>query len=487
MTLTSRKVERRHFLRNAMAAAGSVAVLPALEGLNLLSRRGRVHAATGNGGYGPLIPTADLRDGAYRLALPDGFHYRSFSVSGEVMSDGHLVPIAMDGMGAFNMEDGRIRLVRNHEDRNAAGAGTVPVDAHAYDRKGGGTTTLVVNPFTRELERDFISLSGTTVNCAGGVTPWHSWITCEETNVGPSPGGWVKQHGYCFDVPAAGNTTTPAVPIPSMGRFSHEAVAVDPETWIVYETEDNGATNSGFYRFLANTPGVLVNGGRLEMLAVDGAPQYNTQRGQIVGVSLPVVWVPIAQPDPAGTSSTAVYSQGRTLGGASFARLEGCWWGNGAVYFASTNGGNAAQGQIWEFRPDGDRGTLTLIYESPAQSVLSFPDNLAVSPQGALLLCEDAPGNDQYLRGVTLDGAIFDFALNIETSHEWAGATFAEADPAWNDRRIRGDNAPLGGRWDRVTLFVNRQGATNGPTPPTSPASQGMTFAIWGPWGTGAL
>jgi len=155
--------------------------------------------------------------------------------------------------------------VRNHEDRNAAGAGTVAVDANAYDRKGGGTTTLVVNPFTRELERDWISLSGTTVNCAGGVTPWGSWITSEETNVGATPTGWTKQHGYNFDVPAAANSTVPAVPLVAMGRFSHEAVAVDFNTWIVYETEDNGST-SGFYRFIPNTPGVLVNGGRLEML-----------------------------------------------------------------------------------------------------------------------------------------------------------------------------------------------------------------------------
>jgi secreted PhoX family phosphatase len=487
MTTTNRKVERRQFLRGAIAAAGTAVALPALQGLNFLSARGRVYAASGKGGYGPLVPTADLRDGALRLALPEGFQYRSFSISGDVMSDGQIVPIAMDGMGAFNMPDGKIRLVRNHEDRNAAGAGTVAVDANAYDRLGGGTTTLVVDPFTRELERDFISLSGTTVNCAGGITPWNSWITCEETNVGATPTGWTKQHGYCFDVPAAANGTVPAVAIPSMGRFAHEAIAVDPKTWIVYETEDNGRTNSGFYRFIANTPGVLANGGALEMLAIDGSWQYNTQTGQTVGAALPVTWVPIADPNPPGTSSTAVYNQGRALGAASFARLEGCWWGNGAVYFASTNGGEARQGQIWELRPKGDGGTLTLIYESPAASVLSFPDNLAVSPQGALLLCEDAPGNDQYLRGVTLDGTLFDFGLNLETAHEWAGATFVDPDMSWNDSKIRGDNAPLGGRWDRVTLFVNRQGATSGATPPALAANQGMTFAIWGPWESGAL
>ena len=366
---------------------------------------------------------------------------------------------------ACSTSTGRFRLVRNHEDRNSAGSGTVAVDGNAYDRKGGGTTTLVVNPFTRELERDFISLSGTTVNCAGGITPWESWITCEETNVGPTAGGWTKQHGYNFDVPADGRTARcPRCALTAMGRFSHEAVAVDPDTWIVYETEDNGST-SGFYRFLPTTPGVLANGGTLEMLAIDGQPKYDTRTGQTAGVALPVTWVPIANPNPAGTSSTAVYNQGNALGAARFARLEGCWYGNGAIYFDATSGGNAGVGQIWEFRPEGDGGTLTLIFESPGAAVLDAPDNLAVSPQGAILLCEDGDG-DQYMRGVTLDGEIFDFALNLQNDYEWAGATFAEADPSWNDVKIRGNNRPFGSRWDRVTLFVNRQGETTGPNPP---------------------
>jgi secreted PhoX family phosphatase len=480
-------LRRRDFIRRAALAAGTAAALPALQGLRFLGAHGRLHAAPGHGGYGPLLPTADLRDGVSRLALPEGFQYRSFSVIGDRMSDGVRVPLALDGMGVFNAPDGRFRLVRNHEDRNAPNAGSIPVDpGTAYDvRAGAGTTTLVVNPFTRELEQDFVSLGGTMVNCAGGITPWGSWITCEETNAGTSS-GWLKQHGYCFDVPSQANGRVVAIPIPDMGRFSHEAVAVDPATGIVYETEDNGFSNSGFYRFIPKTPGVLVNGGTLELLAIKDVFQYSTQTGQPIGVPLRTTWVPIANPNPAGTSSAAVFNQGRALGGAAFARLEGCWWGSGAVYFASTSGGNAGRGQVWEFRPDGEEGTLTLIFESPNAAVLNAPDNLAVSPQGAVLLCEDAPGNDQYMRGVTLDGAIFDFAKNLETSHEWAGATFAEADPAWNDVKIRGRNSPLGGRWDRVTLFVNRQGPTNGAVP-TAPGQEGMTFAIWGPWENGAL
>jgi hypothetical protein len=485
MTRHNKQIERRQFLRGALTTAGALVAAPELPRL-FSGINARVLAAKGQGSYGALVPTPDLRDGVTRMALPEGFQYRSFSVSGTPMSDGNLAPLAHDGMGVFNMPEGRFRLVRNHEDRNPPGQGSTRPDAKAYDPMGGGgTTTLVINPFTRELERDFISLSGTIVNCAGGITPWGTWITCEETNAGAPT--WPRQHGYCFEVPAAADGRVEALPIPAMGRFSHEAVAVDPNTWIVYETEDNssGGGSSGFYRFVPANPGVLTDGGRLEMMAIDGVPQYDARNNQTVGVSLPVTWVPIADPNPPGTSSMAVFGQGRALGGARFRRLEGCWWGNGAVYFNDTSGGNAGFGTVWEFRPQGDGGTLTLIFESSGQSQLDFPDNLTVSPQGSLLLCEDG-GGEQYLRGLTVEGGLFDFAKNLMNDAEWAGATFAEASPAWNARAIRGNQRPLGGRWERVTLFVNLLGTTRGPNPP-APGNEGLTFAIWGPWGEGAL
>lgn len=479
----NRQIKRRQFLRGAAMTAGAVAALPALRGLSLLGLNGRVHAAPGTGSYGPLKPTPDMRDGVKRIALPKGFKYRSFSHAGEVMSDGHLVPLAHDGMAVFNRPEGRFRLVRNHEDRNGPNSGSTAVDGNAYDLKaGGGTTTLVVNPFTRELERDFISLNGTIVNCAGGLTPWGSWVTCEETNAGV-PQGWNRQHGYCFELPASAETSVPAIHIPDMGRFAHEALAVDPATGIVYETEDAG--DSGFYRFTPNTPGVLANGGVLEMLKVKNVVNYDTRTGQTVGVALPVEWVPIAVPDPAGQGSNDVYDQGFALGAAIFTRLEGCWYGNGAIYFDATNGGDAGEGQIWEYRPNGNGGYLTLIFESSGPDVLNNPDNLAFSPQGAVLLCEDGD-DDQYLRGLTLDGHIFDFALNLQTDHEWAGATFAQAHPSWNTNEIRGNNPPLVNEEDRITLFVNRQGSTSGANPPTA-GNEGITFAIWGPWFNGAL
>jgi secreted PhoX family phosphatase len=498
--LTRKTLHRRQFLRSAMTAAGTVAALPALHGLELVGLHGRLYAGP-NGGYGPLFPTPDMRDGVERIALPAGFKYRSFSVAGDVMSDGKLVPLAHDGMAAFATRSGKIRLVRNHEDRNPPGAGTLPPSAGSYDTlAGGGTTTLIVNPYTRQLERDFISLDGTIVNCAGGLTPWKSWITCEETNAG-IPQRWGAQHGYCFDVPAGANGPVPSVPLPAMGRFSHEALAVDPRTWIVYETEDAGS-NSGFYRFIAKRPGVLVAGGRLQMLAIAGQSNYDTQTGQTVGISLPVRWVDIEDTDPpltgvSAADNAAVFNQGLAGGGARFGRLEGCWYGNGAIYFISTSGGDAGVGQVWEYRPNRHGGRLTLIFESSGHAELDGPDNIVVTPKGALLLCEDGD-EDQYLRGVTLRGEIFDFAVNLQTSHEWAGATFAAADPRWNDdedddedgeegeRGSRGGDWPFSRRSDGITLYVNRQGSTSGLNPPT-PGNEGMTFAIWGPWYKGAL
>ncbi len=247
-----------------------------------------------------------------------------------------------------------------------------------------------------------------------------------------------------------------ATPLTAMGRFVHEAIAVDPRTGVVYLTEDRGA--AGFYRFIPKRQGKLSEGGKLQMLAITGRRQFDLRTGQKAGQSLNVSWVDINEPDPPETENSvdAVYRQGLALGAATFARLEGCWHGGDSIYFTSTSGGDKRLGQVWQYAPQGkDRGKLKLIFESPEEAVLDMPDNLCVSPHGGLIICEDG-NNEQYVRGLTRQGQLFDLAKNILPGfegREFAGATFSP---------------------DGRTLFVNIQ------TP-------GVTLAIWGPWERGAL
>ncbi len=477
-------MDRRDFLRRA-ALTGGIAVTPSLAGLVAWSEgctrpavRG-ARATRATGGYGPLTASVDCPE----LWIPEGFGCRRLSTTTRpsLVDPGLIVPPAIDGMAAFPMPDGNIRLIRNHEivdgARVARPIGVRPYDPHA----GGGTTTLEVRIVQRGAETDvelvgeWVSLSGTHTNCAGGPTPWRTWLTCEEIVTGP-PRDYARRHGYIFEVPVDAPGEVEAVPLTAMGRFVHEAVAVDEATGIVYETEDawwreadpHGSPGSGFYRFLPNTPGRLIDGGRLEMLAIEGRPAYDTITGQTPGMVLPVRWVAIEDPDPAAADedAAAVFRAGTSRGGARFQRLEGCWAGDGGIYFVSTNGGDAAAGQVWHYRPRAaDRGELTLIFESPSSDVLEGPDNICTSPRGGLILCEDGTA-EQYVRGLTPQGEIIDLVLaplapGLPDPSEFAGATFSP------DGRV---------------LFFNVQGGRSLAT--TQP---GATYALWGPWEIGAL
>jgi uncharacterized protein len=485
-------MSRRSFLsRSAVAAGGSVFALTAMDGLAAraaAAAEGRPpRDARNNGGYGDLraITRHDPVTGTpVTLELPDGFDFRIFGLAGTEMDDGNITPLGHDGMAAFAGPRGTVRLVRNHEERTDS-ASAVPSGRpdERYDAlAGGGTSTLQVRigaDGVPTLDAVWMSLAGTFVNCAGGPTPWGSWLSCEETVDGPGPfrpdsqgrpfrgtAGWERDHGYIFEVPSSSDVAVDPVPLKAMGRFVHEAVAIDPATGIVYETEDRGT--AGFYRFIPEVPGRLAEGGRLEMLKIKGAWQADTRTGQRAARALPVEWVEIPDPDPADaqSDSLAVYRQGFARGGATFGRLEGCWWGNGAVYIASTNGGDAGQGQIWEYRPNGrSDGTLRLVYESPDRAVLSFPDNLTVTPSGALLLCEDTSRSRPGLVGLTRDGRIFPFCVDPDDD-EWCGATFSP---------------------DGRHLFANLQGDTRGNPTQAGTFTPGRTVAIWGPWERGVL
>ena len=462
------KWSRRTFLSHTAITAGAVA-LQGLVARRILAADTYAHlqVTQGQGSYGPLFPTASKNTGETYLALPKGFSYTLFGKTGTPMSDGNPTPRAHDARAAFS-GNGVIRLVRNHEINAGKGEPDVTISrsAPAYDRlAGGGTTTILIDPRTRELVRDFVSSNGTLHNCAGGPTPWGSWITCEETTLGMEVikdeksdktwGGFQKSHGYCFEVSASADTPVEPVPLKAMGRFIHEAVAVDPKTGIVYETEDRSP--GGFYRYIPKQPGRLAAGGRLQMLAIKDRLQYDTRTGQKMGATFPVTWVEIEDPDPAAAEKDpwAVHNQGFATGAAVFARLEGCWYGGGSIFFTATSGGDAKLGQVWQYEPVGDGGRLTLLFESPDEGLLIAPDNVVVSPRGGLVLCEDG-GDVQHMRGLTRDGRIFDFArdiMNSEHHGEFAGATFSP---------------------DGQTLFVNLQ-------------RPGVTYAIWGPWKDGAL
>lgn len=396
--------------------------------------------------YGTLYPKRTDNTNELLLALPFGFRYTRIAHTGAPMSDGSVTPRLPDGMAAF-MVSGELRVICNHEVREA----TFPISAGPwqYDGMGGGgTTTIVVDPITRLPLRQFVSLSGTVGNCSGGPTPWGSWLSCEES-VGSN--AFTRAHGYVFEVPAAANTPVVATPLTAMGRFVHEAAAVDPATGIVYMTEDE--EGAGLYRFVPNRPGVLADGGRLQMLAVRDNGSFDGSSGQIVGLRKAVAWIDIEHPDG------NVFAQGRTRGGARFRRLEGATFGNGSVFFTSTSGGDRGLGQIWQLRVRGDHrvravhnfgaNELTLLYESPAREQLLNPDNICVTPWHTLLVCEDN-GGTTYLRGVT-DGGTYPFARNIA--------------PGFENTELTGICFSPDGR----TLFMNIQTA-------------GITLAIWGPW-----
>jgi hypothetical protein len=458
MTVRSR-LDRRQFLTRSALAAGAMTVAVPFDAL---LARGPQQVRRGRGpspDYGPLQPAIDETTGLPLLMLPADFRYLSFGWTGEPMNDGIPTPGSHDGMAAFPSGHGRVQLIRNHEVGDGPDAFAPAI---AYDPEaGGGTVSLEFDTLRGRHLASWASISGTIRNCAGGPTPWGSWLTCEETTIGLGAGDLLKNHGYIFEVPVNGSPVT--TPYLGMGRFSHEAVAIDPATGFVYETEDAG-NNSGFYRFRPNAAGSLEHGGILEMLGIVNQPGFDTRMNQN-GDWLDVEWHVIDDPDPdlAG-GMPSVFAQGFAKGGARFGRLEGAWYGQGRVYFVSTSGGNAAQGQVFELDPLNQR--VRLLFESPSADVLNAPDNLCVSPRGGLVLCEDGSGAE-FIHGLTTDGIIFRFAQNnvdLRTtpvngfSQDYRGSEFAGACYSPD------------GKW----LFFNVQ-------------SPGITFAVTGPWGSGGL
>jgi len=431
--------DRRQFL----AATGSAFAALAASGCSTRTALGGTDFA----GYGALVS-----DPAGLLDLPQGFSYRILSALGETMADGHKVPDRADGMGCFDLGNGKLALVRNHELGETHDAGGAL--AHGFGRNAqgavyaGGTTTLVLDARTLELERQFRSLGGTIRNCAGGITPWGSWLTCEESMFSRAED--VKTgHGWVFEVPATATRLVEAVPLKAMGRFNHEAACVDPRTGIVYLTED--MEDSLFYRFIPNVPGKLAQGGKLQALALaDGIRDSRNKGGVMMNVG---AWHQARWIDLNDVESPAddLRKRGAADGALVVARGEGIWMGEGEMYFTATSGGTANLGQIFRLRP-GTRGrsdAFELFFESTSADQFNYGDNLCVAPNGHLVVCEDQYGDNvaNYVRGITPEGRPYAIGFS-RSGTETAGACFSP---------------------DGRTLFLNLY----------SPA---RTLAITGPW-----
>ncbi len=464
---------RRSFLRT------SAAVSLGFMGLATFTRHLAAAEAASDIGYGPLLP-----DPEGVLDLPAGFRYRVISRIGQHMDDGLLTPGLPDGMAAFPGPHGKTILVRNHEIRNApARLGAFGWSRELADRVDpaklydpghgrlpalGGTTTLVYDTRSHRLEKQFMSLAGTRRNCAGGPTPWGSWITCEE-DVTRADDENEKDHGYNFEVPASADSgLVDPVPLKAMGRFNHEAVAVDPHTGIVYQTEDR---HEGLiYRFIPNKKGELAAGGRLQAMTILDRPSCDTRNwidqdtqaqsaarfsGDRIepGTVLRVGWMDLEEID---APEDDLRLRGFEAGAARFARGEGMWYGRKSIYFACTNGGANRKGQIWRYvpsrfeaTPDERRfpGMLELFVEPNDHDLCENADNICVAPWGDLIVAEDA-GDRSDIVGITPQGGFYKLASNVLDASELAGVTFSP---------------------DGSTLFFNQQ-------------ITGITYAVTGPW-----
>ncbi|MHA4895879.1 alkaline phosphatase PhoX [Pedobacter sp. PWIIR3] len=460
---------RRSFIKNTgLVSLGFIALnnYAANAAVDLLSLSGA------DVGFGPLAyRTGDV------LSLPKGFVAKVISRKGDLMNDGLLMPGMYDGMGSFAHQGGKTILIRNHENTPGADVhgpfGEKNKLIHKIDKrkiydfgKGidtcvGGTTTLVYNEKTQKVESQYLSLIGTVRNCAGGITPWKSWITCEESvlTIGNEGSGLEKDHGFNFEIPATDKIgMIDPHPIKAMGRFTHEAVTVQPKSGIVYQTEDEG--DSLFYRYLPNAYGDLHKGGKLQCLKVKEWQSADTRNYASLTTnkfpekkSFDVEWIDL---DHVEAPDGDLRLRGYQLGAAKFSRGEGIWYGKEELFFACTDGGHNGKGQIFKYTPSKHEGQpnetdapgkIELFLEPNDVDTFQNCDNLTIAPWGDVIICEDK--EDPRIIGITPQGKTYVIAKNIGyRESEFAGPVFS---PSGN------------------TLFINIQ-------------SPGLTLAITGPW-----
>ncbi|MDT0346148.1 alkaline phosphatase PhoX [Streptomyces litchfieldiae] len=466
-TLSRRSLLGRTAAGAGVALAGSVGVLASAPGALASEARRPAH------GYGPLVP-----DPEGVLSLPEGFSYRVITRTGHTtLTTGESTPSRHDGTGTFEGSRGAVLLVVNHElDGPRSGwANPVPLtDGLVYDPAAAGGCTVVEIVDGGDHVTQWVGLSGTSTNCAGGATPWGTWLTCEENSDRAGENGMTKDHGYVFEVdPYDREANLHPRPIKALGRFDHEAVVVDPRHGHFYLTEDNSEPNGLFYRWLP-PHGFRAGRGQLRTLADDAgllqAFRCFDSRGRFVddlsrttkiGTVHGVDWVDVPDRDARETSIREQFGPGRITRAR---KLEGMWWGDGGAYFVSSyardeSPGAPHDGQVWFYDPQRRTVTLKVLLcvnedpESPGGA--DGPDNITVSPYGGLIIAEDGEGL-QHLYGADQAGGTYPLArneVNIGTAaspeySEFAGVTFSP---------------------DGATLYASIQ-------------EPGILLAITGPW-----
>ncbi|KUJ68931.1 Tat pathway signal sequence domain protein [Streptomyces albus subsp. albus] len=474
MPLSRRDFAKRSAYTGAgVALVGSAGVLATAPGALAAETDGPQAAEHGRGlGYGPLIP-----DPEGLLALPAGFSYRVITHSGvTTLESGESTPSNHDGTATFEGRRGATLLVNNHELKGPRSKWEHPVpltEGLVYDPAAAGGCTVVEVSKHGDHVAEWVGIAGTSTNCAGGRTPWGTWLTCEENTDRAGQNGMTKDHGYVFEVdPHDRRANLDPKPIKALGRYDHEAVVVDTKRGHLYLTEDAAGPNGLLYRWtppqdfehgrgelrgLADDAGVLA---AAKCFDSGGNFVDDLSRATKIGTVYGVDWVEVADRDARTVPVRKQFGAGEVTRAR---KLEGMWWADGGAYvvssFAREESPVAHDGQVWFYDPK--RRTLTLkvlfgVNQDPSRDgAFDGPDNITVSPYGGLVIAEDGEGV-QHLFGATEDGRTYPIArneLNIGTAEapeysEFTGVVFSP---------------------DGHTLFANIQ------TP-------GIMVAITGPW-----